>query len=256
MITKSVAEEDEDLAELDDLGRVDVAGGLQHDEDHLAVDLELRPLVGVDRVLDRERVQVELALRASRTPPRSARTGRSRRTAPGSWRAVVGVLELHLAVAPASVLVDRAVDDHASGLWRRRRASSTASLAVARLAGVRGLLAARPSSAAQLGPRLDAELARQLVAADRQPRAGPCARHSSAAGISSVGQLQVRVDRRARRCLPRVASRSAHDSSVTSTSTGAVRVEVAVDGAPVERALVHEEAEHEVVAGQPPRGSG
>ena len=33
-------------------------------------------------------------------------------------------------------------------------------------------------------------------------------------------------------------------------------LEVAVDRAPVERALVHEEAEHEVVARQRPRGSG
>ena len=37
---------------------------------------------------------------------------------------------------------------------------------------------------------------------------------------------------------------------MTSTDTGEVRFEVAVDGAPVERPLVHQEAEHEVVAGE------
>ena len=53
-----------------------------------------------------------------------------------------------------------------------------------------------------------------------------------------------------RRCCPRVARRSAQESSVTSTSTGLVRSQVAVDRPPVERPLVHEEAEHEMVAGE------
>ena len=38
---------------------LDVAGGLEHEEQRVAEDLELRALVGVDGVLDRERVQLE-----------------------------------------------------------------------------------------------------------------------------------------------------------------------------------------------------
>src|SRR6185503_8283504 len=49
-----------DLADLDVFLTVDVAGGPQHHEQHFAVLLQLRSLVGVDRVLDREGVQVEL----------------------------------------------------------------------------------------------------------------------------------------------------------------------------------------------------
>ena len=41
------AEEDQDLAELDHLPSVDVAGGLQHHEQHVAVDLELGSLVAL-----------------------------------------------------------------------------------------------------------------------------------------------------------------------------------------------------------------
>ena len=77
---------------------------------------------------------------------------------------------------------------------------------------------------------------------------GPLRRHSSAAGISSSASSRCASIARSA-FLPRVASRSATDSSVTSTSTGRRSLEVAVDGAPVERALVDQEAEHEVVAG-------
>ena len=54
------ADEDVDLAELDLLDVVEVGGGAQHDEQRVAVALELGPLVGDDRVLDRELVQAEL----------------------------------------------------------------------------------------------------------------------------------------------------------------------------------------------------
>ena len=53
--------EDMHLAELDGLGLVDVPGRAQHAEQRGAVPLELRALMGVHRVLDGERVQVELA---------------------------------------------------------------------------------------------------------------------------------------------------------------------------------------------------
>ena len=54
------AEEQVQLAELHLLGRVEVARGLEDDEQRAAVALELRPLVGLDRVLDRQLGQVVL----------------------------------------------------------------------------------------------------------------------------------------------------------------------------------------------------
>ena len=49
-----------DLAELHRLRFVQVARRPQHHEEHLAVALELGPLIGLDRVLDRQLVQVKL----------------------------------------------------------------------------------------------------------------------------------------------------------------------------------------------------
>jgi len=46
-----LAEKRQDLAQLNDLVGVHVASRLQHHEEGVAVDLELRALVGVDRVL-------------------------------------------------------------------------------------------------------------------------------------------------------------------------------------------------------------
>ena len=53
-------EEDVDLTELDPLHVVEVAGGLEHHEQRPAVALHLGPLVGVQRVLHRQRVKLEL----------------------------------------------------------------------------------------------------------------------------------------------------------------------------------------------------
>ena len=53
------ADEDVHLAELDLLGVVEVARRAQDDEQRVAVALELRTLVGDDRVLDGELVQLE-----------------------------------------------------------------------------------------------------------------------------------------------------------------------------------------------------
>ena len=58
---KRGVDEEHQLADLDHLLGVDVAGGLDDDEEGLAVELDLGPLVGLDRVLDRQLVQVELA---------------------------------------------------------------------------------------------------------------------------------------------------------------------------------------------------
>ena len=48
------------LAELDFFPRIHIAGGPQHDEQGLAVPLELRTLVTLERIFDGERMQPEL----------------------------------------------------------------------------------------------------------------------------------------------------------------------------------------------------
>ena len=57
-------DEQQDLPDLDHLLGVDVAHGLQHEEQGVSVHLELRALVRLDRVLHRQRVQPELRLDA------------------------------------------------------------------------------------------------------------------------------------------------------------------------------------------------
>ena len=52
-------DEEQDLAELDDLYRVDVPGRLGDPEQGLAIGLQLGPLTGVDGVLHRQRVEIE-----------------------------------------------------------------------------------------------------------------------------------------------------------------------------------------------------
>lgn len=54
------SDEDVQLAEVDLLGRVQVAGCAQHHEQGVAVAFQLGSLVSLQRVLDRQRVQVEL----------------------------------------------------------------------------------------------------------------------------------------------------------------------------------------------------
>ncbi|GGT21971.1 hypothetical protein GCM10010254_48210 [Streptomyces chromofuscus] len=54
------ADEDVQLAEVDLLWCVEVAGRPQDDEEGLAVAFQLRPLVRLHRVLDGQRVQAEL----------------------------------------------------------------------------------------------------------------------------------------------------------------------------------------------------
>ncbi len=116
-----VAEEDQDLAELDDLGRVDVASRLEDDEDHVGEDLELGALVRVDRVLHGQRVQVELAadrLELLLGGLVQADPGEGVRLAARLHRLV----DAHVAVQPPPALVDRRIYDHERSL----RASATA----------------------------------------------------------------------------------------------------------------------------------
>ena len=61
---------------------LDVPRRLQHHEQRVVVVLELGPLVGVDRVLHRERVQSVPARRSTELGLRSARTGPARRSRP------------------------------------------------------------------------------------------------------------------------------------------------------------------------------
>src|SRR4051794_37771404 len=58
---EAVAYEQKDLADLHGLDVVVVVRGLQHEEQRVAVELDLRTLERVDRVLHGELVQVELA---------------------------------------------------------------------------------------------------------------------------------------------------------------------------------------------------
>ena len=105
------AGEDHHLADLDRLGAVDVAGGLEHEEQRVAEHLELRALVGVDGVLDGERMQLEpLAdrlddLRAGvvEADPDEAVAARVRAAERG--------LELDATALPVALVVEAAVDD-------------------------------------------------------------------------------------------------------------------------------------------------
>ena len=114
---EAVADEDEDFAELDPLLGIDPAGRLQDDEERIAVDLELRPLVRLDRVLDGQLVEAELA--ADRL---ELLLGWLVQADPGedtfAPALLVGVFERDRLCAPASVLVDRLIDDHRRAKYR------------------------------------------------------------------------------------------------------------------------------------------
>ena len=64
---EALAGEDHHLADLDRFAAVHVTSGLEHEEQRVAEHLELRPLVGVDRVLDRQRVSSKRLPTASAT---------------------------------------------------------------------------------------------------------------------------------------------------------------------------------------------
>ena len=106
------ADEDRDLAEHDRLRLVHVAGRPQDDEERVPVALELRALMRLDGVLDRELVQVELARHR-----RELLLARLVEAQPGDCVAgLAGGVQLGEVVGlrrTTAVAVDGAVDDHA-----------------------------------------------------------------------------------------------------------------------------------------------
>ena len=99
------------LADLDRLGAVDVAGGLEHEEQRVAEHLELRALVGVHGVLDRQRVQLEaLAHRLDDLGAGVVEADPDEAVAAGVGAAERG-LELDAAALPVALVVEPAVDD-------------------------------------------------------------------------------------------------------------------------------------------------
>jgi hypothetical protein len=114
------ADEDVDLADVDELLGVDVARGLEHEEQRVAVDVDLRPLVRVDGVLHGQRVQVEVA------PDRLDDAGR-RVVQPDPHEAVAAGgrtrhrrLEIDAAALALAGVVQRAVHDRRLDVVLRR----------------------------------------------------------------------------------------------------------------------------------------
>jgi hypothetical protein len=108
---EAVADEEEDLAEVDRLVLCAPAGRLEHEEERIAVDLELRPLMRLDRVLDGELVQVELA------PDRVELVLRGLEQAepgegPVAPAGLISILERQLSGSAATLFIDRAIDEH------------------------------------------------------------------------------------------------------------------------------------------------
>ena len=116
---ESLPGKEEDLAEPNAVRLV--LGRLEDDEQGLAVDLELRPLVRLDGILDGELVEAELA-----SDRFELLLGRLVEPDPGEApllaARLVGLLEGDVAGVAVSVHVDGAVDDH-----RTERNAATSS---------------------------------------------------------------------------------------------------------------------------------
>jgi hypothetical protein len=114
------ADEDLDLPEHDRLRLVHVAGRPQDDEERVPVALELRALMRLNGVLDRELVQVELARHRN-----ELLLARLVEAQPGDRvPALAGCVQLGEVVGlrrTSAVLVDGAVHDHVRTLSLRRR---------------------------------------------------------------------------------------------------------------------------------------
>ena len=104
-------EKDVDLTELHPLHLVEVGGRLEYDEERPAVALQLGPLVGVQRVLHRQRVKLELlghglelfGRRLVQLDPRDGLLAAAR---------LVGLVQGGGLGGPMAVHVDGAVHDH------------------------------------------------------------------------------------------------------------------------------------------------
>src|SRR5215208_2589709 len=100
-----------DFAELDPLLLVQVAGRLEHDKERIPVALQLGPLVGVRRILDRQTVQAELPGDGREFLFRRLVEADPRHTAPVS-DGLIGLLEGGRLGGTAAVHVDGVVHDH------------------------------------------------------------------------------------------------------------------------------------------------
>jgi len=100
-----------DLAELHRLRLVDVAGGPQDKEKRVPVALQLRALMGVDRVLDRELVEIELTRHS-----RELILSRLVKAEPHDPAAVAArsreIGEPDRLADPPAIAVDRGIHDH------------------------------------------------------------------------------------------------------------------------------------------------
>ena len=170
------ADEQLDLSELDHLLGLGVARRLEHDEQHVVVDLELGPLVRRDRVLDRELVEQELA-------PHGAELVLGRLVEPDPGEGVLGPARVGMRRradtpgAPQAFLVHRAVDDHDRGIIAPTAAAGRSSSA-------RLVLTAEPASGMLQLMEAGVSSARRVVAKTLQTRhsALRAARHSTALG--------------------------------------------------------------------------
>ena len=118
-MTNCRADEDRDLAERDGLRLVEIARGPKDDEQRFAVALQLRTLMGLDRVLDREFMEIELArdrgelllARFVQTEPRDRIAGHAGGVQLGE------VVRLRHTTA---IAIDGTIDDHAGTVSRPR----------------------------------------------------------------------------------------------------------------------------------------
>src|SRR5215210_8540760 len=102
-----------DFAELDPLLLVQVTGRLEHDEERIPVALQLGPLVGVRRILDRQPVQAELLGDGRELLFRRLVEADPRYTAPVS-DGLIGLFEGGRLGGTVAVNVDGVVHDHSS----------------------------------------------------------------------------------------------------------------------------------------------
>ena len=104
-------DEDQQLADLDALPGIRVGHRLDDDQQSVAEALHLGPLLGLDRVLDRELVQVELVRDCLELLSRRFGDAEPDEGVLGAG-GVTGLVEGELPGAAPAVLVDGAVDDH------------------------------------------------------------------------------------------------------------------------------------------------
>ena len=122
VMTNFVADEHVDLAGLDGVVLVDVPERLEHEEQRVVVALELGTLVGGERVLDGQRVQVVdlLDRRRARRSSGSCRPTQTKSSRRSPWRVRrpgrgLGAVD----VDPFAVAVQRVVHDHAQASVHR-----------------------------------------------------------------------------------------------------------------------------------------